>query len=108
MRYAIDNAFPGGLYKVAGTVIRRSNRTAAGHSATVERRRPKAGDRPALSDAALKLATRGTCDALAGTRFDLGRAACPCCGAKTDKRTLIGKPSKARRASLTLDPARLP
>lgn len=106
--YKIDNRFPGGLYLIAGTVVRRSNRLAAGMSANVERRRTPANLSPALSDAALRLATRGTCDPLAGTRFDLGRAPCPCCGAKTEKRILTGKPAMARALSLRLNPARLP
>lgn len=106
--YAADNTFPGGLYKVAGTVVRRGNRNAAGMSAHAERRRAKSGHHPKLSDAALKLTVNGTGDTLAAVRFDLGRAACTCCGAKTDKRILIGKPSKARRMGLKLNPARLP
>ncbi|UTC29618.1 hypothetical protein BAMBUS_05600 [Brevundimonas phage vB_BpoS-Bambus] len=107
-RYAIDNTFSGGLYKVAGTVVRRGNRNAAGMSAHAERRRDRLGHHPKLSDAALKLTVNGTCDPLASVRFDLGRAVCTCCGAKTDKRILTGKPSKARRVSLALNPARLP
>ena len=106
--YTPDARFPGGLYLVTGTVVRRSNRLAAGMSAHVERRRTPTNHSPALSDAALKLTTRGTCDPLAGTRFDLGRAPCPCCGAKTEKRILTGKPAMARRLSLRLNPARLP
>lgn len=106
--YTPDARFPGGLYLIAGTVVRRSNRLAAGMSAHVERRRTPANQMPKLSDAALKLTTRGTCDPLAGTRFDLGHAPCPCCGAKTEKRILKGKPAKTRRLSLRLDPARLP
>lgn len=106
--YTIDNRFPGGLYLVAGTAVRRGNRLSAGMSAAIERKRTATRHNPALSDDALRLATRGTCDGLAGTRFDLGRAACACCGAKTDKRTLTGKPARARTLSLRLDPARLP
>ena len=106
--YTADNRFPGGLYLVAGTVVRRSNRLAAGMSAQVERRRTPTDQMPKLSDAALRLTTKGTCDPLAGARFDLGRAPCPCCGAKTEKRILTGKPAMARALSLRLDPARLP
>lgn len=106
--YSKDNTFPGGLYKVAGEAVRRGNKTSAGMSANLARKRNATRHNPALSPDALGLTVRGTLDGLSGTRFDLGRAACTCCGAKTDKRILKGKPSLARSRSLRLDPARLP
>lgn len=106
--YQIDSKFPGGLYKVAGDTVRRGNKTAAGMSAHAARKRTATRHNPALSPDALGLTVRGTLDGLSGTRFDLGRAACTCCGAKTDKRILTGKPSQTRSRSLRLDPARLP
>lgn len=106
--YSKDNTFPGGLYKIAGEAVRRGNKTAAGMSAHAARKRTATRHNPALSPDALGLTVRGTLDGLSGTRFDLGWAACTCCGAKTDKRILKGKPSLARSRSLRLDPARLP
>lgn len=77
----------------------RPNRTAAGMTATHDRRERRT-NRKAYSDDALRLMVRGTLDSLTGWRFDLERVECPCCGGKTDKLRLRPGAAKARRLKL--------
>lgn len=106
--YHPDLKRPRGAYLVPASPVpaQRPNRTAAGMTATYERKKRRTTHKSILhldqthldlSRDALGLAVRGTLDPLSHIRSDLERVKCPCCDSFTNKVRLRPGAAKTRR-----------
>lgn len=93
----------GGIFVLRTTPIpvERPNRRAAGAQATLERAKLRMGMAAVKSDDTVKIAVRGTTDALAaGMTFRVTRKTCTCCGGKAHGKFVLNDAGRARLKAL--------